>query len=161
MTRTSCCEGVFFPLEYSPRVPTSNFQSGLCGIRKEKEVTFVCVCVCGSVQVWYARKKKNSDALWYHCQGPFWVAQGVTFQSSRDETRVVTQQGSMTSTFCNPNLDDFFFCPPNIPVRHHPSFVATTVKTVTVLAHSQRLTRNDIDLIEVWLISIDVVKSSF
>ena len=61
MTRTSCCEGVFFPLEYSPRVPTSNFQSGLCGIRKEKEVTFVCVCVweCASVVCKKERKQRR------------------------------------------------------------------------------------------------------
>ena len=122
------------------------------------------LCVCGSV---VCKKKKNSGTLWYHSQGPFWVAQGVTFcnlqsspssrrNSGGDRTGINDKWFSATLT-----LTISFFCPPNIPVRHHPSFVATTVKTVTVLAHSQRLTRNDIDLIEVRLISIDVVKSSF
>ena len=63
-----------------------------------------------------------------------------TLHPSCDETGAGDEQGLITSNFCNPNLDDCFFCPPNTPVRHQPSLVGTAVKAkVTVLEYSSRI----------------------
>ena len=49
---------------------------------------------------------------------------------TRDEAGLVTNRGQSRVIFSNPNIDDFLFCPPNIPVRYQPTFVTGTEVTV-------------------------------
>jgi len=49
---------------------------------------------------------------------------------THSETRPVTNRDQLQIIFCSPNLGDFVFCPPNVPVRHPPGFVMSRVKTV-------------------------------
>jgi len=49
---------------------------------------------------------------------------------TRDEGGLVMNRGQSPVILSNPNIDDFLFCPPDIPVRYQPTFVTSTQVTV-------------------------------
>jgi len=81
------------------------------------------------------KKSTRASGLWWHAIAVvFTNFRKLRKQSSPDPRRnwAGDEQGSITSNFRNPNLDDFLSRPPNTSVRGRPSFAVCRVKTVSV-----------------------------